>query len=373
MISATVSSRLSPRGIFSSMNRPITSPCSAVLTSSPTITFTPAAGACSRASRAPEISLWSVTAIAPRPCVWAVASSTSTGVAQSHEWSVCMCRSTSISGRAARRSAHRLVRRRRVAAGGQPRIDALELRRPSARRRGPACSHPGSACHQLGSRRQARRARVQAPEEALDEAPREQRREQALGRRSERSRRSARASAQSAALEVLGANGSWTWTKSSSTRAQQFLDRACHVDRQRPMGACASCRRRPAPRRRRSPRGRRCRCPRGAPSGSPRAGPQRAARVAHTLLRAGGGEHQHPVPALERARRRSARRGRSPCVLRLPRVGRHMGDGEWEAHVSLLSRRTNRRTYSSGSPMRRPAAPRRLESPASAAARRSRR
>ena len=47
------------------MKRPITSPWSAVLTSSPTITLIPLAF--SRASSAPEISLWSVTAIAPRP------------------------------------------------------------------------------------------------------------------------------------------------------------------------------------------------------------------------------------------------------------------------------------------------------------------
>ena len=54
-----------PRGIFSSMKSPITSPWSAVLTSSATITLIPSAS--SRASSAPEISLWSVTAIAPRP------------------------------------------------------------------------------------------------------------------------------------------------------------------------------------------------------------------------------------------------------------------------------------------------------------------
>ena len=54
-----------PRGIFSSMKRPITSPWSAVLTSSPTITLMPYSAALARASSAPEISLWSVTAIAP--------------------------------------------------------------------------------------------------------------------------------------------------------------------------------------------------------------------------------------------------------------------------------------------------------------------
>ena len=82
----------------------MTSPCDAVLTSSPTITLTPYSPARARAASAPEISLWSVTAIAPRPASRAVASSTSTGVAQSLEWSVCMCRSTSISGREASRA-----------------------------------------------------------------------------------------------------------------------------------------------------------------------------------------------------------------------------------------------------------------------------
>jgi hypothetical protein len=81
LISAIVSWRVSPRGIFSSMNRPITSPWSAVLTSSATITLIPSAS--SRAARAPDISLWSVIAIAPRPRARASASSTSTGVAQS--------------------------------------------------------------------------------------------------------------------------------------------------------------------------------------------------------------------------------------------------------------------------------------------------
>ena len=80
-----------PRGIFSSMKSPITSPSCAVLTSSETITLIPLAR--SRASSAPEISLWSVIAIAPRPRCFAVSSSTSTGVAQSGEWSVCMWRS----------------------------------------------------------------------------------------------------------------------------------------------------------------------------------------------------------------------------------------------------------------------------------------
>ena len=76
------------------MKRPITSPWWAVFTSSATITLMPPIrSASSRASSAPEISLWSVIAIAPSPRSLAVSSSTSTGVAQSGEWSVCMCRS----------------------------------------------------------------------------------------------------------------------------------------------------------------------------------------------------------------------------------------------------------------------------------------
>ena len=79
------------------MKRPITSPWSAVFTSSATITLIPFAR--SRASSAPEISLWSVIAIAPRPTRFAVSSSVSTGVAQSGEWSVCMWRSTCTNSR----------------------------------------------------------------------------------------------------------------------------------------------------------------------------------------------------------------------------------------------------------------------------------
>ena len=75
----------------------MTSPCSAVFTSSATITLIPPSrSAASRAASAPEISLWSVIAIAPMPRSFAVSSSTSTGVAQSLEWSVCMWMSQSI-------------------------------------------------------------------------------------------------------------------------------------------------------------------------------------------------------------------------------------------------------------------------------------
>ena len=91
-ISAIVSSSDIPRSIFSLMKSPITSPWSAVFTSSATITLIPFARLA--ASSAPEISLWSVIAIAPSPAAFADSSRTSTGVAQSCEWSVCMWRST---------------------------------------------------------------------------------------------------------------------------------------------------------------------------------------------------------------------------------------------------------------------------------------
>ena len=62
--------------------------------------------------------MWSVTAIAPRPWSRAVASSTSTGVAQSWLWSVCMCRSTSMLRRPFRRAATCGLPVGGVAAGG---------------------------------------------------------------------------------------------------------------------------------------------------------------------------------------------------------------------------------------------------------------
>ena len=106
----------------------MTSPWLAVLTSSPTMTFTPNSAPLDCASNAPEISLWSVTAIAPSPCSRAAPSSASTGVAQSLEWSVCMCRSTSISRRPAQPLARGRVPAAVVAAG-----DHARRRRPRAR------------------------------------------------------------------------------------------------------------------------------------------------------------------------------------------------------------------------------------------------
>ena len=64
----------------------MTSPCSAVLTSSATITLIPPiSSATSCAANAPETSLWSVIAIAPRPAAFAASKRARGGVAQSGE------------------------------------------------------------------------------------------------------------------------------------------------------------------------------------------------------------------------------------------------------------------------------------------------
>ena len=215
-----------PRGIFSSMNRPITSPCSAVLTSSPTITLSPSALA--RASSAPEISLWSVTAIAPSPRARASASSTSTGVAQSYEWSVCMCRSTSISARSdsrARSAAGLRARSWRRAASS--RVDVLELvrdPRPAelaaacragallaaaaaprpARAGGPRASRPRPA--RTSARARRRRAPPRRPAGATQRRPRPSRARAPACRGSARCpRRRTRATSAVARTSSLGA------------------------------------------------------------------------------------------------------------------------------------------------------------------------
>ncbi len=92
-----VSAIVSPGSIRSGRNSPITSPWE-VFTSSPTITVIGLPSAA--ASSAPETSLWSVIAIAPRP--WAMQWSTQRlGLGRAVvEWHVCMCRSTEIVVRA---------------------------------------------------------------------------------------------------------------------------------------------------------------------------------------------------------------------------------------------------------------------------------
>ena len=310
------------------MNRPITSPWPAVLTSSATITFTPAARACARASSAPEISLWSVTAIAPRPCARAVASSTSTGVAQSGEWSVCMCRSTSISGRPSSRRADRRVAAQRSVGVRRARRRSARAPPPRARRRARACSRPGSGAPSarpsppwLAVRASRRPKKLSTKRRATSvESSRsvEEWKEPTFSAREWRR----------AAFEVLGANGSCTWTKSSSTRAQQFLDRARHVDRQR---------RGPPPRAAAHvehladgdhARGCPGRCPRAGSAGRPR-----AARSSLREARTRSCERDGASTSTRWPRRESSSATRRDVrvdlvLLRLPRIGRDVGDRE---------------------------------------------
>ncbi len=75
---------------------------------------------------------------------------------------------------------------RRVPARGQCAVDRFELIRGAVLVAHQAVVAREVVGHQLGGRRQAGRARVQAAEEALDEAARHQRREQPLGGRVER-------------------------------------------------------------------------------------------------------------------------------------------------------------------------------------------
>ena len=131
------------------MNRPITSPWSAVLTSSPTITFTPYCAAFSRASSAPEISLWSVTAIAPEA-----------DVARGREQHVDRRRAVVASGRCACAGRRRSACAWRAARGppargpaswrsaASSRVDRLDLvgdARPASSLRAPA-PRPRAAC-----------------------------------------------------------------------------------------------------------------------------------------------------------------------------------------------------------------------------------
>ena len=119
-----------PRGISSLRNRPITSPWPSVLTSSPGMTIRSRSRASSTASSAPPKTLWSVTAIAPRPSASAWSSRSSTGIEQSRDQEVCMWRSPTIQSR----SRERVGRSARAAAGGarDARVELVELggRRP---------------------------------------------------------------------------------------------------------------------------------------------------------------------------------------------------------------------------------------------------
>ena len=111
-----------PRGISSRRKSPITSPWSAVFTSSPGITISRRPRARSTASSAPPKTLWSVTAIAPSPCASAWSSSSSTSIEQSCDQLVCRWRSATIQSRSANGGRVRVA----APAGGEPLVDLLD-------------------------------------------------------------------------------------------------------------------------------------------------------------------------------------------------------------------------------------------------------
>ena len=140
-IAAIVSANDIPRGISSLRKSPITSPCASVLTSSPGITISARPRASSTASSAPPKTLWSVTAIAPRPfsSAW---SSRSVDVDRAVvRPAVCRWRSARIHGAVGERVASRLGR---APARGRRRVEPVEL--ALRRRRSSGARRPRRAC-----------------------------------------------------------------------------------------------------------------------------------------------------------------------------------------------------------------------------------
>ena len=132
----------------------------------------------------------------------------------------------------------------------------------------------------------------------------------------------------SAALEVLGANGSCTCTKSSCDAAQQFLDvRATSIGSARGRRRGRRARRRRAPRRPRSRAACRRRCPRAGSAGrpAPRAAPGARPAPAPASATARGSARGARAA---RARRQTRDVGVDLVVLRLPRIRGDMGDRE---------------------------------------------
>ena len=121
-----------PRGISRSRKRPITSPWSSVLISSPGITIRSRPRASSTVSSAPPKTLWSVTAIAPSPSASAWSTSSAGSTVQSNDHEVCMWRSATIHGRSASGSAARRRRLRRRCV--RRRVEVVELRRDGLER-----------------------------------------------------------------------------------------------------------------------------------------------------------------------------------------------------------------------------------------------
>ena len=299
---------VSPRGIFSSRNRPITSPWPAVLISSPTITLTPAAAACARASSAPgdlvvvgdrdraQALLRARSRAAPRPASRSRASGRCACAGRRRSAGAARARARSASsplggvaagGERRGRSRSSSLGGRRVVVGDQP-VLAGEVPAISSAVAGVLAMRASSRPKKLSTKRRASSVESRRSAEEWNEptfSAREWR---------------------SAALEVLGANGSWTWTKSSST-----VPSSSSTVRATSIGSAAGRRRAPGTTSSTSPTANTRGSPPSVPasSGRPRLaarGAQRAARVAHALLRARRRDDQHAVPA---PRELAARRG----------------------------------------------------------------
>ena len=176
--------------------------------------------------------MWSVTAIAPSPCSRAVASSTSTGVSQSPEWSVCMCRSTSISGRCG--EPRRDLRVARAACGAGRRARRRSLRR-AARAGLPGNERVAAgigAPQRLAACGVGHGARVEAAEKVVLQAPADERGERALagaveGRDVQRAREAQRGVRQARRERVVDVDDV------ERHLAEQFLDGPRDVERER--------------------------------------------------------------------------------------------------------------------------------------------
>ena len=272
------------------MNRPITSPWPAVLTSSPTITF----GATRPRARAASSAPGDLIVVGDRDRAESL-------LARCREQHLDRCRAvarvigvhvqvdldqrpraspSAIAGSPRRACARRGARRR------SPRISSA--RRP--RSRTSVIPGPERARHQLRGRGQARGARVEAPEEALHEAPREQRREQAFaggvkGADVQRARVPQRSVGGPRRERLVHVH------EVELHRGEHFLHGARHVDRRAPRGAGV---RRP---RRRAPR-------------PPRS---RAARPGRSLQQRLAAPPRRAGPCASRARAPASARARAPA------------------------------------------------------------
>ena len=346
-IRSIVSARLSPRGIFSFRNSPITSPWPSVLTSSPTITRTPnAVGLRLRLQCAGDLV---VVGHRDRP------EARVTGAGQQH-----LHRRRAVVGvvgvhvqvdldpRTLGEHLRELGIPAAVPARRHPRVDLLEALGGQLVVGDELVLGREGAAHQLDGRRQRRGARVQAPEEALHEAPCQQRREQPLAGGVKR------ADVQGARVAQgrVGGRGGERLVHVHEVQRharEHFLDVS---GRRRSAAPGHGGGRRERPRAPLPPRSR-AGLPPSAPSsrrsGASASGPQLLARLAHPLLRARGGEHEHAVPPSRELGRRARPRG-VDLVLDLPRVRRDVGDRERGGHRLLIiaSARRARRSSAAG-------------------------